>query len=41
MHLYDVDATMEDTEVLGMAFHGQQYTAAGLRLPRAGGAPPT
>jgi Sulfotransferase family len=26
MHLYDVDATMEDTEVLGMAFHGQQYT---------------
>jgi hypothetical protein len=26
MHLYDVDATMEDTEVLGMAFHGQQMT---------------
>ena len=26
MHLYEVDATMEDTEVLGMAFHGQQYT---------------
>ena len=26
MHLFDVDATMEDTEVLGMAFHGQQYT---------------
>jgi hypothetical protein len=26
MHLYDVDAAMEDTEVLGMAFHGQQYT---------------
>jgi hypothetical protein len=26
MHLYDVDATMEDSEVLGMAFHGQQYT---------------
>ena len=26
MHLYDVDATMEDTELLGMAFHGQQYT---------------
>ena len=26
MHLYDLDATMEDTEVLGMAFHGQQYT---------------
>jgi hypothetical protein len=26
MHLYDVDATTEDTEVLGMAFHGQQYT---------------
>ncbi len=26
MHLYDIDAAMEDTEVLGMAFHGQQYT---------------
>lgn len=26
MHLFDVDAAMEDTEVLGMAFHGQQYT---------------
>lgn len=26
MHLYDLDATTEDTEVLGMAFHGQQYT---------------
>ncbi len=26
MHLDDVDATMEDTELLGMAFHGQQYT---------------
>lgn len=26
MHLFDIDATMEDTEVLGMAFHGQQYT---------------
>jgi Sulfotransferase family len=26
MHLYDVNATTEDTEVLGMAFHGQQYT---------------
>jgi hypothetical protein len=26
MHLYDLDATMEDTELLGMAFHGQQYT---------------
>lgn len=26
MHLYDVNATFEDTEVLGMAFHGQQYT---------------
>ena len=26
MHLYDVDATMEDTEVLGMAFHGQHFT---------------
>ena len=24
MHIYEVDATMEDTEVLGMAFHGQQ-----------------
>ena len=26
MHLYEVDATMEDTELLGMAFHGQQFT---------------
>lgn len=26
MHLYELDATVEDTEVLGMAFHGQQYT---------------
>ncbi len=26
MHLYDVDATVEDTELLGMAFHGQQFT---------------
>ncbi len=26
MHLYDVNATMEDTEVLGMAFKGQHFT---------------
>jgi hypothetical protein len=26
MHLYDLDATMEDTELLGMTFHGQGYT---------------
>jgi hypothetical protein len=26
MHLYDLDATMEDTELLGMAFCGQQFT---------------
>lgn len=26
MHLYELDATVEDTEVLGMAFHGQQFT---------------
>lgn len=26
MHLYDLDATVEDSEVLGMAFHGQQFT---------------
>lgn len=26
MHLYDLDATVEDSEVLGMAFHGQQMT---------------
>jgi hypothetical protein len=24
MHVFEVDATMEDTDVLGMAFHGQQ-----------------
>ena len=24
MHLYDADAALEDTDVLGMAFHGQQ-----------------
>jgi hypothetical protein len=27
MHLYDADATVEDTWLLGMAFHGQQYTS--------------
>lgn len=26
MHLYEVDASVEDSDVLGMAFHGQQYT---------------
>ncbi len=26
MHIYELDATMEDGEVLGMAFHGQQFT---------------
>ena len=26
MHLYEVDATVEDTGLLGMAVHGQQYT---------------
>ena len=26
MHILEIDATMEDTEVLGMAFHGQQMT---------------
>lgn len=26
MHIYEVDATVEDSDVLGMAFHGQQYT---------------
>lgn len=26
LHLWDMDATMEDTELLGMAFHGQGYT---------------
>jgi hypothetical protein len=31
MHIVEIDATMEDTEVLGMAFHGQQMT-----LPVAG-----
>jgi hypothetical protein len=25
-HTFDADATVEDTELLGMAFHGQQYT---------------
>jgi hypothetical protein len=25
-HLYEVDASVEDSDVLGMAFHGQQYT---------------
>ncbi len=31
MHIVEVDATMEDTEILGMAFHGQQMT---LPVPR-------
>ena len=31
MHIFEPDATMEDTEVLGMAMHGQQMT-----LPVAG-----
>jgi hypothetical protein len=26
MHLYELDATVEDSELLGMAFHGQQFT---------------
>lgn len=26
MHLYELDATMEDSDLLGMAFHGQHYT---------------
>jgi len=26
MHLYELDAAVEDTELLGMAFHGQQFT---------------
>jgi Sulfotransferase family len=26
MHIVEFDATMEDTEILGMAFHGQQMT---------------
>lgn len=25
-HLFEIDATTEDTELLGMAFHGQQFT---------------
>jgi hypothetical protein len=25
-HIFEVDATTEDTELLGMAFHGQQFT---------------
>ena len=41
MHLYEVDATMEDTEVLGMAFHGQQIHAARVRLPRVVAPRPT
>ena len=41
MHLYELDATMEDTELLGMAFHGQQYTLPGLRLPRLVARAPT
>ena len=36
-----LDATMEDTELLGMAFHGQQYTLARLRLPRLVARTPT
>ena len=31
MHIFEIDATLEDTEILGMAFHGQQMT-----LPVAG-----
>jgi Sulfotransferase family len=31
MHIVEIDASMEDTEILGMAFHGQQMT-----LPVAG-----
>ncbi|WP_436776424.1 sulfotransferase family protein [Yinghuangia sp. YIM S09857] len=31
MHIVEIDATMEDTDTLGMAFHGQQMT-----LPVAG-----
>ncbi len=34
MHLYEVDASVEDTWLLGMAVHGQQYTRPGVRLPR-------
>jgi hypothetical protein len=26
MHLYELDATVEDSDILGMGFHGQQYT---------------
>jgi hypothetical protein len=26
MHIWDADSGMEDSDVLGMAFHGQQYT---------------
>ena len=26
MHIVEIDATVEDTEILGMAFHGQQMT---------------
>jgi hypothetical protein len=26
MHLFEADAAVEDSDVLGMAFHGQQYT---------------
>jgi hypothetical protein len=26
MHIFEVDATMEDSDILGMAFHGQQFT---------------
>ena len=26
MHIYEVDATMEDGETLGLSFHGQQFT---------------
>ena len=26
MHLYEVDSTIEDSDILGMAFHGQQMT---------------
>jgi hypothetical protein len=26
MHLYELDATVEDSDLLGMGFHGQQYT---------------
>jgi hypothetical protein len=26
MHVYELDATVEDSDILGMGFHGQQYT---------------